>query len=531
VTTRHAGVNVPLFSLRSEHGWGIGDLGDLPTLADWMARARFDRLMLLPLGTMPHGQTSPYSAVSTLAIDPIYISLRHLSDFERAGGIAAMSGEAREAIESARQSGIVWYDMVRRAKDEALQRAFDRFVADEWAARTPRADALLTYVERERWWIDDYALFLALREAHGRASWRDWSQALAERHPDALADARRRFAGEMLFHQYAQWIAEGQWRDARAHARARGISLFGDLPFVAGTDSPEVWANASEFRLDVSTGVPPDAFSATGQDWGLPTYRWEVIGAGGYVWHRQRARRMAALFDGLRVDHVIGLFRTYGRPLVGDPFFTPPDEPDQITQGQALMRILAESGLVLIAEDLGVTPDFVRASLATLGIPGCKVMRWERDWSAAGAPFFAPESYDERSATMTGTHDTEPLVTWWQTTSDEERAAYMRILDGAGSAGDAEVEVQSPPPWSDDLRDRILRAAYRAGSAELFLPFQDLFGWPDRINVPGTVGSHNWTWCLPWPVERLGDLPEARERAAFLERLAGETGRAAAGIH
>jgi 4-alpha-glucanotransferase len=524
VSARHAGVNVPLFSLRSEHGWGIGELPDLATMTGWMAEARFDRLMLLPLGTMPHGQTSPYSAVSTLAIDPIYISLRRLPDFERAGGMAALSGGAREAIDAARRASIVWYDMVRVAKEEALRRAFSWFVDDEWSARTPRAEALSAYVERERWWIDDYALFLALRDAHGRASWRDWPPALAARHPEAMADARQMFGREVLFHQYAQWMAEAQWQAARAQAHARGISLFGDLPFVAGMDSPEVWANAGEFRLDVSTGVPPDAFSATGQDWGLPTYRWDVIAAGGYAWHRQRARRMAALFDGLRVDHVIGLFRTYGRPLAGDPFFTPADEPDQIAQGRALMRILAESGLVLIAEDLGVTPDFVRESLAALAIPGCRVMRWERDWNAPGAPFLPPDAYPERSATMTGTHDTEPVVTWWQTTSDEERAAFMRIVDGTGGAGD---EPAGPPAWSNALRDRFLRAAYRSGSSELFLPFQDLFGWPDRINVPGTVGPHNWTWCLPWPVERLGDLPEARERAAFFRRLAEETGRAA----
>jgi 4-alpha-glucanotransferase len=530
VTTRHAGVSVPLFSLRSEAGWGIGELADLATLAEWLGDARFDRLMLLPLGTMPHGQTSPYAAISTLAIDPIYISLRHLADFDRAGGIPALSAGAREAIDVARQSGIVQYETVRRAKDEALQHAFNRFVADEWAGRTPRAEALSAYVERERWWIDDYALFLALREAHGRATWRDWPQALADRHPEAIAEAHQRFAGEVLLHQYAQWIAEGQWQEARASAREYGISVFGDLPFVAGTDSPEVWANAGEFRLDVSTGVPPDAFSATGQDWGLPTYRWDAIAAGGYAWHRHRAGRMAALFDGLRVDHVIGLFRTYGRPLAGDPFFTPADEPDQIAQGRALMRILAESGLVLIAEDLGVTPDFVRESLVALGIPGCKVMRWERDWNAAGAPFFAPESYPEQSAAMTGTHDTEPLAIWWQTTSDEERAAFMRIVEGTEPADHATVEAP-PPPWSADLRDRILRAAFRAGSAELFLPFQDLFGWPDRVNVPGTVGPHNWTWCLPWPVERLRDRPDAREREAFLRRLAGETGRGAAGIH
>jgi len=521
VTGRHAGVNVPLFSLRSERGWGIGELPDLATFAGWMAEARFDRLMLLPLGTMPHGQTSPYSAVSTLGIDPIFISLPHLPDFEGAGGVAALSGDARQAIALARQSKVVAYEMVRVAKDEALRLAFNRFVADEWLPGTPRATELGAYVERERWWLDDYAIFVALREAHGRVSWRDWPVGLAARQPVALAAARREHARDVLFHQYAQWVAEGQWQGARDLARHHGISLFGDLPFVAGTDSPEVWANAGEFRLDVSAGVPPDAFSATGQDWGLPTYNWEVIATGGYAWHRLRARRMAALFDGLRVDHVIGLFRTYGRPPGGEPFFTPARESDQIAQGRAVMRVLAASGLVLIAEDLGVTPDFVRESLAALDVPGCKVMRWERDWDAPGAPFFRPESYAARSAAMTGTHDTEPLCTWWSTTSEEERLAFLRVVDNPNDG------PSTPPAWSDALRDQFLRAAYATGSADLFMPFQDLFGWADRINVPGTVGTHNWTWCLPWTVERLRDLPEALERAAFLRHLALETRRGA----
>lgn len=523
MTGRHAGIIVPLFSLRSERGWGIGELPDLTTLTDWMAGAAFDRLMLLPLGTMPSGQTSPYAAVSTLSIDPIYVSLAAVPDFERAGGFGALSSEGREAVDAARRSDAIWHDKVRLAKGEALRLAFGRFVEDEWKPATARAGALQTFIDRERWWIDDYALFLALREQHGLISWRDWPAPLADRDPAALEAARHELADDILFHQYAQWLAEQQWQTARAAAHASGIGLFGDLPFVAGTDSPEVWANAGEFRLDVSTGVPPDAFTATGQDWGLPTYYWEVIAAGGYAWQRQRARRMGALFDGLRVDHVIGLFRTYGRPASGEPFFTPSTEPEQIAQGRALMQILSGSGVVLIAEDLGLTPEFVRDALSDLGIPGCKVMRWERDWDLPGEPYIRPEDYPVRSAVMTGTHDTEPLVTWWHTATDEERAAFLEGIDAASA------DAAGPPPWSDTLRDSILRAAYRAGSAELFIPFQDLFGWPVRINVPGSVGPHNWTWSLPWPVDRLRTLPESRERVVFLRAIAGETGRGSAG--
>lgn len=520
MTRRHTGLNVPLFSLRSRRGWGIGELTDMATLLEWMAAASFDRLMLLPLGTMPQGQTSPYSAVSTLAIDPIYIGLHDVDDFARAGGTAALSQSSRDAIESARRSAVVDYDLVRLAKSEALRLAFTRFVVEEWQPRTDRGQALSAYIARENWWIDDYALFLALQRAHGGRGWREWSPALMAREAAALDDARRELWSDVLFHQYAQWLADIQWQQARAAAHERGISLFGDLPFVASADSPEIWARAGEFRLDVSTGVPPDAFSATGQDWGLPTYHWDVISAGGYAWQRHRATRMAALFDGLRVDHVIGLFRTYGRPKTGDPFFTPALEPDQIAQGRAVMQILAASGLGVIAEDLGVVPDFLRAALADLRIPGCKVMRWERDWHAPGAPFFAPESYAPLSASMTGTHDTEPLAAWWSAIDDDERAAFMKIV-----ANDPGEQGGSIPPWSESLRDRFLDTAYRSGSTELFLPIQDLFGWPDRVNVPGTVGPHNWTWALPWPLEVLGERQELRDRADFLRNLARRTGR------
>jgi 4-alpha-glucanotransferase len=135
--------------------------------------------------------------------------------------------------------------------------------------------------------------------------------------------------------------------------------------------SPDVWVRPDEFMLDVSLGVPPDAFSATGQDWGHPTYRWDRIAATGFSWIRNRARRMAALYDGYRVDHLVGLYRTFGRPPVGEPFFNPFDEPTQIAQGETILRMLAETGAAIIAEDLGVVPDFVRASLSRLGVPGC----------------------------------------------------------------------------------------------------------------------------------------------------------------
>jgi 4-alpha-glucanotransferase len=521
--TRHAGVNVPLFSLRSSASWGIGELADLAPFTRWMADARLDRLLLLPLGTMQHGQTSPYAATSTLGIDPLYIAIEQVPEFARCGGRGCLSAAAVDALDEARRAPAIRYDLVRLVKHEALGRAFERFVADEWEPRSSRAHDLAAYIARERWWLDDYALFLALSRQRGHAFWREWPPALRDRDPVALDDARHEHARQMLFHQYCQWIAEGQWQEARASARALGVGMVGDLPFVAAADSPEVWSRAGEFMLDVSTGVPPDAFSATGQDWGLPTYNWPLIAEGDYGWLRQRSARMAALYDGLRVDHTIGLFRTYGRPREGEPFFVPADEPAQIAQGRNILSLLRETGLDLIAEDLGVVPDFLRAVLAELGVPGCKVLRWEREWDQPGSPFIDPERFEPRSAAMTGTHDTEPLSVWWSNGERDDRAALL-VLPRLSARGLSDPDRA----WDAALRDALIELAYHSGSDHLFLPMQDLFGWPDRINVPGTVGDHNWTWALPWPVDRMAEVADARERAAFLHDLAEAADRGAA---
>jgi 4-alpha-glucanotransferase len=284
-----------------------------------------------------------------------------------------------------------------------------------------------------------------------------------------------------------------------------------------------VWVRPDEFMFDVSLGVPPDAFSDTGQDWTLPTYRWDRIAETGYAWMRLRARRMAELYDGYRVDHLVGLFRTYGRPLSGGPaFFNPGTEPAQIAQGEAILRVLLEAGSVIIAEDLGVVPDFVRDSLARLDVPGCKVIRWERDWNADGHPFRDLAAYPARSAAMTGTHDTETLAEWWTRALDEERSAAV-ALPAVRAAGCTDPAA----PWTDALRDAWLTAAYESGSDELFMPIQDVFGWTDRINIPATVGEHNWTWRLPWRVDRLSEHRDAVERATFCAELSVRSRRRA----
>ena len=514
---RHAGVLVPLFSIPSRGSWGVGEIPDLPLFARWLDAAGFDFLQILPVNEMADGQNSPYSALSAMAIDPVYIGMDSVDEFVAAGGEAALSDDDRATLEGARTAPSVAYADVRRIKWRALRTAFDRFDRNEWRTQSERAGAFRDFVERERWWLQDYALFRALHDERSGRYWREWDESLRDREPGALQAARTRLAHEIRYRAWLQWVAGEQWQRARRDAAPVGI--FGDFPFVVSAHSADVWARQREFRLDASVGTPPDAFSATGQDWGLPVYRWDVIAEGDFDWLRQRARRCAELYDGFRVDHLVGFYRTYFRERDGRAAFVPPDEPSQMVQGERLLNLFSESGAHIVAEDLGSVPDFVRESLARMRVPGYKVLRWEREWDAAGQPFKDPGSYPPVSLATSGTHDTDTLADWWDTASPADRIAAMEwpALRAAGCDPSA--------PFDDRLRDALLATLASSGSDLMVVPIQDIFGWRDRINTPAVVDEVNWTWRMPWPVDGLSAEPVPRERAGFLRRLAASSGR------
>ena len=510
---------LPLFSAASAESWGIGEIPDLVTLAAWHRRAGLDFLLMLPVNELaPSGHHSPYATVSAMAIDPIYLRLADVSEFAAGGGEEQLTAEQRQRLADVRRSVHVDYDGVREVKEAALRIAFQRFEQDHGRLQTPRAAEFAGYMQREAGWLEDYALFRALRDRFESQPWWEWPDGLSTRQPSALEVARRSLSQDIRFHAYLQWLADGQWQAARA---AAGIRLFGDLPFVVGADSADVWQHQDKFDRELSVGTPPDAFSADGQDWGLPAYRWDRVESDDFGWLRARARRGTQLFDGYRVDHVIGFYRTYVRDAAGVGRFTPEDPEAQRALGRRIMQVFQASGAAILAEDLGTVPDFLRESLNELGVPGYKVFRWERAWKQEGHPFLDPRHYAALSVTTTGTHDTESLAEWWDAAPPEERAEVLKVPDLA----EAGFSIDSP--FDGRLRDALLAAIYHSGANLVLLPIQDIFGWRDRINVPGTVGAENWTWRLPFPIGDLLTRDDAAERAAFLHRLARESGRTA----
>jgi len=517
--SRRAGLTIPLFSCPSQASWGIGEIADLEPMTRWLAAAGVRVLQLLPMNEMASGQKSPYSAISAMAIDPIFITLRDVPDFQALGGEATVVD--RERLAQVRRAQPIEHATIRCLKMRALRESFARFSEAEWCRDGARARELKTFLVEQAWWIEDYAIFRALHAREGERPWSEWPAPLQRREPVAIAAARRELAGEILFYQYLQWIAASQWSAARR--RTHGVQLFGDLPFMVDGDSADVWARQDQFLLDVSLGAPPDAFSAEGQNWGMPVYRWDAIAIDDFRWLRERARRSADLYDGYRVDHLVGFYRTYGRPKDGArPFFTPADEPSQIALGEKVLSIFRQPGSEIIAEDLGTVPDFVRASLARLGVSGFRVFRWERNWNSERQPFRDPREYPPASVAASGTHDTEPLVAWWETAPPADREAVsglptiQQITNGRGLLD---------RPYVPEVRDALLEALFASGSNLVLMPIGDVFGWRDRINDPASVNDNNWTFRLPWPSDCLDEEPEAHERQGMLCAWAEKYGR------
>jgi 4-alpha-glucanotransferase len=522
-TARTAGVTLPLFSIRTRDDWGIGEIGDLPRCAAWIRRAGHRLLQLLPPYELAAGETSPYGARTAFGLDPVYISVEQVADLDRGAVDEALGAEGRRDLEKLRASPRVDYATARALKLRVLRSAFERFHAREWKRGTARGEELAAWIERERTWAEDLALYVALRDSHGMWGWDKWPNEERHRVPHVLGRARETLATPILEHHYMQWVAHTQWMRAREAMQPLGVELMGDLPFIVCTESADVWARSWQFRRDVSLGAPPDGFTPDGQDWGLPAYDWRAMEEDDLKWLRARTRHAASLYDRFRLDHVVGYFRMYIRKPGHAGYFDPEGDETQRAHGERVLRAMVEEAngnadtnaraAQIIAEDLGVIPPFVRETLRGLGVPGYKVIPWEKDDGPNGGTFRDPAKFTDVSVATWSTHDTAPITSWWDELTGAEREQLEKLAQVPRGASE------------DDRQMALLDMLFRSGASLSLTLVQELLGERTRINTPGTVGDANWTYRLPKPIEDLERDDRVNARLDRIRALVVASGR------
>ena len=410
-TSRRAGILVPLFSVYSKDSVGIGDLGDVELLADLCAKTGASILQFLPMNEI--GSTfCPYDAVSSFAIEPSYISLSKLPKHTTSGkAVEAGIDKARKAYPAG--PGHVDYAI----KDEKREILYQAYLEDD----VENSAEFRKFVESNKYWIDDFALYKALKSRYAGKPWYEWPEEHKRRDPKALQAFRKECRREVEFHKWVQHVAFRQFTGARKYAAEKGILLKGDLPILISRDSADVWSRPEFFKLDFLAGAPPDMYCAKGQRWGMPTYDWDAIADDKFRYVKEKLKFAENFYDIIRVDHVVGLFRIWSIPS-NDPaeneglngVFDPADENIWGKHGRALLSVMLENtDMLLCAEDLGMIPKDCPATLKEFGVPGNDVQRWVKDW-AKRHDFLPPGEYRKLSVAMLSTHDTTNWAAWWE---------------------------------------------------------------------------------------------------------------------
>lgn len=488
-TSRSAGVLLHPTSLPGVYG--IGDVGNhLLSFLDWAANAGLTVWQVLPLNPPGYGY-SPYGCLSSFAGNPLLISperLLHESLLEPPD-VANLPQFPDDRVE---------YDRVAELKFGLLRIALKRF--------TDRAafDEFCNAPE-QRGWLDDYALFMSLKERAKGRPWWEWDAALLRREPAALNKARAELSEDIEFWRFTQFLFFRQWGDVREAARARGITIVGDLPIYVAWDSADVWAHRELFELDeaghptVVAGVPPDYFSVTGQRWGNPLYRWDALHATRYRWWIERVKTNLRFADVVRLDHFRGFSEYWEIPAAEETAIHGRWMPGP---GSALFdAIRAELGdLPLIAEDLGFITEDVHELRRAIDVPGMKVLQF--GFAQTDSPHL-PHRFEPRTVVYTGTHDNDTARGWFDTAPEPERELAADYL-GCG---------QTDVAWG------LIRAAFTSVAEVAIVPVQDILGLGSeaRMNRPGAQHD-NWSW-------RLRPSALTREHAEKLRRLVEITGR------
>ncbi|KQP35503.1 4-alpha-glucanotransferase [Pseudorhodoferax sp. Leaf274] len=494
---RASGILLHPTSLPGPHG--AGDLGPAAHhFVDWLATAGQKLWQILPLGGVGPGN-SPYMSPSAFAGNVLLIDLAALAAEGWLPEAALAQPPAFDALRIDFAAMVPW-------RMALLAQAAQAFATD---ARPAQRTAHQAFCVEHAPWLEDYALFMALSEAHPGRDWADWPAPLARRVPAALAEAAALHAERIAFWRFVQWQFFVQWRRLKAYANGKGVAIVGDAPIFIAPQSAEVWARQDLFELEpdghlsVVAGVPPDYFSATGQRWGNPLYRWSAHAAEGYAWWTARIRHTFALVDVVRIDHFRGFAAHWEIPA---------SEPTAIHgrwvpgPGPALFDAIADGlgPLPIIAEDLGIiTPD-VDALRRGANLPGMRVLHFAFDGKAQNP--YLPHHHEADTVVYTGTHDNDTTRGWWATAGMAEReqaAAYM---------GQGVEQITPAIHWA------LIRLAWASVADTAIAPLQDVLGLgaEHRMNLPGE-GEGHWAWRFGWDMVR----PEHAERLAALTLLYG----------
>ena len=469
---RASGLLLHVTSLPSPYG--IGDVG--PGAVAWIDRlheAGQRWWQVLPLGPTGYGD-SPYQSLSSFAGNPLLLSPAWLIE----DGLL----RARDCAGWSFSATAVDFDAVKRSKRSLLDGAWRNFST---GSRSDLRPAFERFAQDQAHWLDDYALFHALKARYGGASYLQWPEELVRRTPAALDQARRDLASQVEQVRFAQFVLSRQGARLKAHARAKGVRLLGDLPFFVSPDSSDVWAHPELFLLDaehrprVVAGVPPDYFSAQGQRWGNPIYDWDALGARGYRWCIDRVRALLAHVDAIRLDHFRGFTAAWhipaGAPTAQSGQWVPGPGADFF---DAVQKVLG--GLPFLAEDLGIiTPD-VSALRDAFHLPGTRVLQFAFDGHADNP--YLPDNYVPNTVVYTGTHDNSTTRGWYEDLPEAERHNLWRYVKRAGGT-------------SADASPALLRLAWSSVAALAIAPLQDVLnlGKEARMNRPGSA-EDNWRW-------------------------------------
>ncbi len=471
----HHGINVPLFSIHTKNSSGIGEFLDLVPLIKWCKKLGLDCIQLLPINDTAD-DPSPYNPVSSLALDPVYLSITALG----------FKGELEPHTKVVKKE--VW-----KKKKIWLKSYFEK----HFAAISKKAE--YQHFIKHNPWLKSYAAFKCLKDQFKGKHWCHWPDGYHTYHPKLLKNL------EIDFYCFLQFLCFQQMEEVKSFADDQKFFLKGDVPILLSSDSADVWEEPDLFNTKVSAGAPPDAYNPAGQNWGFPIFNWNAMRKDDYDWWKRRLATVEKLYHIYRIDHVVGFFRIWTFPIMkkGKGHFVPENRSRWAGQGKRLLEMMVDNcSLLPIAEDLGTVPPIVGPTLKHLGICGTKVVRWERKGRKKDGKYIPYDEYEPLSMTTVSTPDTDNLAMWWKKNPKEAILFAEQIKNW-----------RYHPILSNEQRLELLRDAHHTTSyfhinllQEYLALFPELVHkdpQKERINIPGTTYPSNWSYKCVAPIEDL----------------------------